>query len=54
MLTWSGTPCAAHDNPLIWLDPGTAGPFPPPPGPYPPKTPPGCHKSPAAGLLFLF
>ena len=37
MLTWSGTPCAAHDNLLIWLEPGSGGSFPAPPGPFPPQ-----------------
>lgn len=50
----SGTPCAAHDNPLIWLEPGSGGSFPAPPGPFPPQKARRCDKFAAAGLLFLF
>ncbi len=54
MLTWSGTPCAAHDNLLIWLEPGSGGSFPAPPGPFPPQKARRCDKFAAAGLLFSF
>lgn len=45
MLTWSGTPCAAHDNPLIWLEPAPAAPFQRLRGPFPRKRPAAANLS---------